>query len=110
MKNLIEYILIHIVDNPEDVKVEVETEGNNSTYSITVHEDDMGRVIGKKGSVIQAIRTIARVRAIKEGERARIIVVDTDAPPMDSQTEMPAAVPEEADVLEAETPTEELVD
>ena len=78
MKNLIEYILIHIVDHPEDVNIEVNNEGDNTIYTITVHPEDMGRVIGKKGSVIQSIRTIARVRAIKEGERARIIVADAN--------------------------------
>jgi|GEM_PF-141510 len=76
MKNLIEYILIHIVENPEDVKIETEPNEQGTTYIITVNPDDMGRVIGKKGSIIQSIRAIARVRAIKEGERAHIIVAD----------------------------------
>ena len=76
MKNLIEYILIHIVENPEEVKIETEPNDQGTTYIITVHPDDMGRVIGKKGSIIQSIRAICRVRAMKEGERANIIVAD----------------------------------
>ncbi len=74
MKNLIEFILIHLVDHPEDVVID-ETKGEQeTTYLIHVHAEDIGRVIGKGGSVIQAIRQIARVRATKEGERVRIDV------------------------------------
>lgn len=74
MKNLIEFILIHLVDHPEDVVID-ETKGEQeTTYLIHVHSEDIGRVIGKGGSVIQAIRQIARVRATKEGERVRIDV------------------------------------
>ncbi|MBU0978620.1 MAG: KH domain-containing protein [Patescibacteria group bacterium] len=117
MKNLIEYILIHIVENPEDVKIETEPNEQGTTYIITVHPDDMGRVIGKKGSIIQSIRAICRVRAMKEGERANIIVADpletgtTPAQPESSsnsdpsEAKAPDAEPEviEAPVEEAET-------
>lgn len=74
MKNLIEFILIHIVTHPEDVAVtEQELEGEHQ-YSITVNPEDVGRVIGKNGSVIQSIRTIAKVRAVKEGGRVYITI------------------------------------
>ncbi len=80
MKNLIEFILIHLVDHPEDVVID-ETKGEQeTTYLIHVHAEDIGRVIGKGGSVIQAIRQIARVRATKEGERVRIDVFTEDKP------------------------------
>ena len=74
MKNLIEFILIHLVDHPEDVVIDEMKGEQETTYLIHVHGDDIGRVIGKGGSVIQAIRQIARVRATKEGERVRIDV------------------------------------
>lgn len=78
MKNLIEFILIHLVDHPEDVVID-ETKGEQeTTYLIHVHAEDVGRVIGKGGSVIQSIRQIARVRATKEGERVRIDVFTED--------------------------------
>lgn len=72
MKNLLEYIVIHLVDNPDAVSIE-ESEGEHETlYLIKVAEGDVGRVIGKNGSVISAIRQIARIRAIKEGVRIRV--------------------------------------
>lgn len=74
MKNLLEYILIHIVQNPDQVLVEESQTDDTDLYTITVHPDDMGRVIGKGGNVIQAIRTLARIRAMKEGRRVRIEV------------------------------------
>jgi len=99
MKNLIEYILIHIVENPEDVKIETEPNEQGTTYIITVHPDDMGRVIGKKGSIIQSIRAIARVRAMKEGERANIIVAD----PRDGNSEASQAKSDANSQPETET-------
>jgi predicted RNA-binding protein YlqC (UPF0109 family) len=76
MKNLLEFLLIHLVQHPEDVNID-ESEGERETvYTIHVHADDMGRIIGKNGSIIQAIRNIAKVRAIKEGIRAQIVLAD----------------------------------
>lgn len=76
MKNLIEFILIHIVTHPEDVHVEEATDDGGNFYSITVHPDDVGRVIGKSGSVIHALRTICKVRAVKEGSRVRLTIAN----------------------------------
>ena len=74
MKNLLEYILIHLVENPEDVRID-EKEGDGLViYTIVTHPDDVGRVIGKRGSIINSIRNIAKVRAIKEGVRVRVEV------------------------------------
>lgn len=78
MKNLLEYILIHIVQNPDQVVVEeIETE-EGFLYTISVHPEDMGRIIGKGGNVIQSIRTLARVRAMKEGRRVRIEIKEEE--------------------------------
>jgi uncharacterized protein len=76
MKNLIEFILIHIVSHPEDVQVEEVTDEGGSFFSITVHPEDVGRVIGKNGSVIHALRTICKIRAVKEGSRVRLTIAN----------------------------------
>lgn len=74
MKNLIEYLLIYIVDHPEDIVIEETTEGNSHLFHITVHQEDIGKVIGKNGSVIDAIRKIVKVRAVKEGIHAQVSI------------------------------------
>jgi predicted RNA-binding protein YlqC (UPF0109 family) len=78
MKNLIEYLLIHLVDHPEAVEIE-ESQPEEQTgrrpqvvYTIRVHDEDVGRVIGKGGSTIHAIRTIVKIRAVKEGVHAMV--------------------------------------
>ena len=76
MKNLLEFILIHLVEHPEDVTITERAAGDTTQYVIHVHPEDMGRVIGKGGSVIQAIRNISRIRAVKEGMRAHVVVED----------------------------------
>lgn len=76
MENLLEFILIHLVDHPEEVKVEVQEQERGTTYLLHVHDDDKGKVIGKKGSVINAIRNIAKIRALKEGVRAYITLAE----------------------------------
>lgn len=76
MKNLLEYLLIHIVDHPEDVVIEENETERGFEYLIKVNPDDMGRVIGKRGSVIESIRSIAKVRAVKEGVRVFIKLED----------------------------------
>lgn len=76
MKNLIEFILIHLVDNPEAVSVEMTMDGDTEVYTIKVAPEDMGKVIGKQGKVINSIRTLARVRAVKEGKHISIVLAD----------------------------------
>lgn len=102
MKNLLEFILIHIVTNPDAIVVEETEQDGEMLYSIRVHADDIGRVIGKSGHVIQSIRTIAKVRAMKEGTRIRIVLVEDAvepgeaAPEAEVEAEAPANTPVEA--------------
>jgi len=72
MRNLLEFILNRLVDHPDEVSVTEEEVNSEMIYTIHVHADDIARVIGKNGSVINSIRSIAKVRAIKEQIRARI--------------------------------------
>jgi predicted RNA-binding protein YlqC (UPF0109 family) len=76
MKNLLEFLLIHLVDYPDQVGVEHREEGDTDIYVLTVAPEDMGRVIGKNGKIINAIRTHARVRAVKENRHISIVLAD----------------------------------
>jgi predicted RNA-binding protein YlqC (UPF0109 family) len=74
MKNLLEYILIHLVDYPEDVVVTQSGDANHLVFTIQANSADYGRIIGKSGSMISSIRNIMTVRAIKEQVRVTVIV------------------------------------
>ncbi len=75
MKELIEYIAKSIANNPDAVVVTEEREDGDDervTLKLQVDPEDMGRVIGKQGRVAQAMRTLLRVKAVKEGVRVNL--------------------------------------
>ncbi|HYL40722.1 MAG TPA: KH domain-containing protein [Candidatus Binatus sp.] len=66
-RELVEYVAKSLVDDPEAVKVtEVEDE-EGTVIELHVAEDDMGKVIGRNGSVAKALRTLLKVTAAREG-------------------------------------------
>ena len=75
MRDLLESMVKAIVDNSDDVKI-TETEGENSTiYELHLGEGDLGKVIGKRGKNIGAIRTIISAASAKEGAKRSIIEI-----------------------------------
>lgn len=81
MKNLLEYILIHLVDNPDQVAVDEHMEENTHIYTLHVAPEDYGKVIGRQGRIINSIRAIARVRAVKENIHINVVLAEETAAP-----------------------------
>lgn len=75
MKDLLEYIVKHIVDHPDDVVVTLTEQGDVMTASVCVNSEDMGRLIGKEGKTINAIRSLAKVIAVKEKKKLNVSIV-----------------------------------
>ena len=76
MKDLLEYLAKALVDNPDDVRVEV-IEGERSVIlQLRVHPDDVGKVIGKQGRIAQALRTLVKAAAPKQGKNAIVEILD----------------------------------
>jgi predicted RNA-binding protein YlqC (UPF0109 family) len=76
MKDLIEYIAKSLVDDPSAVSV-TEIEGASAVIlELRVATEDMGRVIGRGGKVANAMRTLLRVIAAKQGKRATLEIVE----------------------------------
>ncbi|MBS4177147.1 KH domain-containing protein [Lederbergia citrea] len=63
MQELILSIVKPIVDYPDDVRVHVKEEEQRITYHLSVHENDIGKVIGRHGRVAKAIRTVVYAAA-----------------------------------------------
>ncbi|MFH2118482.1 MAG: KH domain-containing protein [Candidatus Paceibacterota bacterium] len=74
MKNFVEYLLVRLVDHPEDLVVEEEQTDEGLAIHIRVHADDMGRVIGRSGNVIKAIRKLVQVKAAKDDLQVRVLL------------------------------------
>jgi len=98
MEELLDIILKNITTHPDEVKVTSEIQEGSTVYTITVHPEDMGRVIGKSGKVIRAIRSLAHVIGIRKNERYRINVAEVGD---SSPTSTPAS---------ADTNDEELIE
>lgn len=61
--DLVTYLVTSLVDNPGDVTVRADADGDNLDIVITTHPDDIGKVIGRSGRTIKSIRTLARAAA-----------------------------------------------
>ena len=72
MKELVEYIAKAIADNPDAVVVTETEEEDRVLIRLEVAPKDKGKVIGREGRVVQAIRTLLRVAAVKKGIRASL--------------------------------------
>lgn len=73
---LIETIVTPIIDYPEDFKIEIVETDEFQEYHLHLNPEDIGRVIGRKGRVVRAIRTIVYSIRNRGEKRARIVVVD----------------------------------
>ena len=76
MKELVEYIAKALVDNPADVSVTESASGPNVMLERRVGEGDMGRVIGRQGRVVNAMRALVQFAAARQAKRAQLEVLD----------------------------------
>lgn len=75
MKEIIEYIAKSLVDDPSQVNVSEVGGASSVIIELHVAPGDMGRIIGKGGRVANAMRTLVRVIAAKEGKRVTLEIV-----------------------------------
>ncbi|MBW3616096.1 MAG: KH domain-containing protein [Actinobacteria bacterium] len=73
---MLEYVARSIVDDADSVVVETSTDRRGVALRLHVAPDDMGKVIGRRGRVAQAIRTLVRATAAGEGVEASVDIVD----------------------------------
>lgn len=116
MKQFLESLVKSIVENPDAVSIaESQDDQDRQLLTITVDPQDMGRVIGKNGKVINSIRTIMRVVAIRQGVRIRVDIheegsdttMTDDSPDVEEEAvKEPEVAPTIEPELEPEAPVE----
>lgn len=74
MKDALLYIVSAIVDNPKKVTIEEDEQDGIINFAVTVAKEDMGKVIGKEGKIIRAIRNLMKIPAIKQNKRINIVL------------------------------------
>jgi len=75
VKDLIEYIVKALVDNPDEVNV-AETEGESVTIiEVKVADDDAGKVIGREGRIVNALRTLAKAAGARDQKRITVEIL-----------------------------------
>lgn len=77
MKKILTLILSSIVDHPDKVEVDEQEQNGIVNFTINVDKEDMGKVIGKNGKVIKAIRNVMKIPAIKNGKKIYVTLSET---------------------------------
>lgn len=76
MQELVAYVARALVDRPEEVRVERSERDGAVVLQLFVAKDDLGKVIGRQGRVVRALRTLVRASGSKRGERTLLEIVE----------------------------------
>jgi predicted RNA-binding protein YlqC (UPF0109 family) len=76
MQAFLEYIATRLVNHPEEVRVEVEDRNGLLAFRLHLAPGEAGKIIGRRGSTIQAIRSLLQVGAQKKGVRCTLDLAD----------------------------------
>ena len=77
-QQFVEYVVKSLVEHPDAVVVDRRVDEKGVLLELTVHADDLGRVIGKRGATAQSIRTLLRALGTKQEARFNLKIVDVD--------------------------------
>ncbi|HAV22481.1 MAG: RNA-binding protein [Ignavibacteria bacterium GWA2_55_11] len=75
MKEFLEFMVRHLVDQPEKIMVATEERDDGLVFRLSVGEGEVGKIIGKEGRTAAALRTLLRAVAAKQGKRALLEIV-----------------------------------
>jgi|SRR6056297_1381353 len=98
-QDFLKYVVEHIVEHPEDVKIERKVDEMGVLLSLHVHPDDMGQVIGRKGSTARALRTLLRIVGLKEDARVNLKIEEPEGSSKPTSSKKKASSSDEEDEL-----------
>lgn len=76
MKDILHFLIASIVDSQDEIVIEENEEEGIFYYTITVAKEEVGKIIGKEGKIIRAIRNAMKIPAIKQNKRIRIDIAE----------------------------------
>jgi len=76
VREVLEYLARNLVSDPDAVNVTEMTEGQTVSLRLTVAPEDMGKIIGKGGRTVRAIRDVVRAAATRAGVNATVEIVE----------------------------------
>ena len=74
--DLVTYLTRSLVDEPESVEIREVAGERGAVIEVSVAPDDVGKVIGRRGRIVQAIRTLAKAAAAGEGRRVQVEIIE----------------------------------
>lgn len=89
-QQFLEFVVKGLVDNPNDIKIDRVVDEMGVLLTLTVHKDDMGKVVGRQGATAKAIRTLLRVVGMKNNARVNLKINEPEGGTRAGQAAAPA--------------------
>jgi len=99
-KEFLEYVVKHLVDHPDDVKIDRKVDEMGVLLKLRVHPDDMGQVIGRGGNTARALRTLLRIIGMKNHARVNLKIEEPEGRGKPQKKEEPSSSGDELEDLE----------
>ena len=90
MERFLEYVLRYLIDFPDELVIHKDEAPKKTVYKLQMRQTDIGKVVGKHGTTIAAIRNLIAAASAKHGIRATVEIVEEHPP----RTERPASAPQ----------------
>jgi predicted RNA-binding protein YlqC (UPF0109 family) len=92
MERFLDYVLRYLIEHPDELVIHKEEAPKKTTYRLQLRQSDIGKVVGKHGTTIAAIRNLIAAATAKHGIRATVEIIEENPP----RIERPQATPEAA--------------
>lgn len=76
MKQFLEFVIRHLVEFPDEVIISEIPSGNAVAFRLAMRQSDVGRIIGRNGATIQAIRALLASSAARHDQRATLEIIE----------------------------------
>lgn len=95
MQAFLEFVVRNLVDFPQDVVIDLREVQGKTVYELRVHRSDVGKLVGKNGQTIDAIRALVAAAGSKNGQRVQVEILEEARPGLHTApTHSSASTPE----------------